>query len=177
MNVSLMIALALLYDSVYLWFHAHSVVSDVSLLSCSHTSACHGEHLLSSSLYPEMIADPFYLGGISLSIDSFWGPSCTLYLDIISSKNGTLVHLKWHLSLFNLRFSVLCTYITCLSIVSCSWPFSSYPTNWFHLWCQIHLTDAWIFFSVLCLNMSPSGAVPLGSLAYVYLLNRQADVV
>ena len=48
----------------------------------------------------------FYFGDdTSLSTCKSWGFGCTPHLDEISPKKGTLLHLKWHLSVFSLRFS------------------------------------------------------------------------
>ena len=49
--------------------------------------------------------------GISISAFSFCGSGCRACLDITSPKNGTDVHLKWHLSLLRLGF--MCLHIVC----------------------------------------------------------------
>ena len=52
-------------------------------------------------------------GGISVSTCSFWGSSCTTFLDTISLKNTTITHLKWHLLLFSFKLSLW----LCISII------------------------------------------------------------
>ena len=63
-------------------------------------------------------------GGISIAL-IFYGSCFTPFLDIIWPNNGTHIHLKWFLSLFNLRFTCLHTYRTLCSDSSWSLPFLS----------------------------------------------------
>ena len=46
-----------------------------------------------------------YIGVISFSAQSFLGAGCTPFLDITCLKSGSLVHPKWYIFLFNLKFS------------------------------------------------------------------------
>ena len=58
----------------------------------------------------------------SASVDLVF-PPCQ---DMISSKNGTGVHLKWHLSLFNFRSTCLQIFSTLHNVSSWSFPLASY---------------------------------------------------
>ena len=104
---------------------------------------------------------------------SIWGSSCTSSFYTISQRNGTFMHLKFHLSLFDLRFSFLHICIICLSIVSWLLPFSLYPK--IRILCVIpnKFGRSLNIFSSLHWNMFPTAAVPNGSLAYLYQLTSK----
>ena len=69
-----------------------------------------------------------FWGGISIDIHNFWGAICTPCPGIIFPRKGTPVHLKQHLSLFNMRFYPFHIWVTHLNVLSWFWPSSLYPT-------------------------------------------------
>ena len=92
-----------------------------SSMSIWHTSAFEVEIFPSSSLHLKSIVIPL---DISVSVHSFlWsgGPP----IDIISPKNVTLMHLKWHLFLFTYIFS---SGIAALLVSG----FCHGPCHWYH---------------------------------------------
>ena len=78
-------------------------------------------------------------------------------LDVISPKNGNLVHLKWYFSLFNVTFSFLHIYITHFSTVSWLWPFDR----------GLNIS------SMLCWSISLTGASPTGNISVPTKLTRK----
>ena len=70
-----------------------------------------------------------------VSAFSFFGSGVMPFVDIISLKNGTDVHLNWHLSLLSFIFSFLHSCSTLHSLLSWSSPS--------HLQLTIKIPSAW----------------------------------
>ena len=71
----------------------------------------------------------FYEVASPYKLSAFMSLGFTPFLDITSPKNGTDVHLKWHLSLFSFRFICLHIYSTLHSLSTWSLPSTSYSTT------------------------------------------------
>ena len=97
--------------------------------------------------------------------------------NITSPKNGTDIHLKWHLSLFSFRLTSLHLCSTFCTISSWSLPFSSYPTTKMSPAMPKTFGMSWQISLIFCWNISPAGAAPNGSHLYLYLPNWQTNVV
>ena len=99
-------------------------------------------------------------------------------LGITPLKNGTDVHLKWHLSLLNFRFT--CMHICNIPFIVCC-PGLCHHCHYlqpeYHLQCQIHLVKLLIFSFIFHSNISPAGAASNSNLLYLYLPNWHANVV
>ena len=102
-----------------------------------------------------------------MSVHSVHGSRCTC-LDIISLKMVTLVHLKWQLSYFNLKISILHICMTNLSsVMVVAALIVAYNKN--VIWNSKYI---WQILNIyVSLEHVPASAAPKGSLAYLYLLN------
>ena len=97
-------------------------------------------------------------------------------MGLVSPKNGTDVHLKWHLSLFNFKLTCLHLCITLHPVSSWSLPSASYLTtnissailNILGKSLNISLIFPW--------NISPAGVVPNGNHLYLYLQHWHASI-
>ena len=87
---------------------------------------------------------------ITVSAYNLQGSCCIIWLDTISLKNGTLLHLKWHLFLFNFRFSWWQICMICLNVWHGSCIHHHNIQLEYHLLYQTHLVAPWgshIFFT------------------------------
>ena len=97
-------------------------------------------------------------GGMLVSTFNFHGLGCTPSLGINSPKNRTEVHLKWHLSFLNFKFTFLHICSTCHKVLSWSFPSPSYHTTR-----MSSMMPNTLGRSMNTSSMSPVGAAPNGS--------------
>ena len=86
-----MTAMALFNTFWYVMFHVHSIFTDISPSSGSHTSAVTGKILLRYTVFLGMFVILFdFGGGMFVNAVNFLGSGLTLHLEIISPKYGIL---------------------------------------------------------------------------------------
>ena len=126
-----------------------------------------------------MLGVPFFVfgGGISISTFSFLGSGFTPCLDMISPKNGTDVHQKWHLSLLIFRFTCLHICSTLHSVSSWFLPSALYPAAKMSSAVPYTLGKSLNISFIFLWNISLVGAAPNSSLLYLYVQNWHANVV
>ena len=91
--------------------------------------------------------------------------------------NGTDVHLKWHLSLFNFKWTCLPLCNTLHTVSSWSLPSVSYPATNISSVIPNTLGRSLNILSIFLWNISPAGAAPNGNCLYLYLPNWHANVI
>ena len=155
----------------------HTALLDISFQSGSHTLAVLGENLPKYLIIPRKAWTSLLLGGISINALSFCGFCFTPYHDIISPKNGTDVHLKWHLSLFNFKLTYLHLCTTLHTVLSWSLPSASYPTTNNIISNTEYIGQIFKYFINLPLDISPAGAVPNRGHLYLHLPNWHVNII
>ena len=174
-HVSFLITFNVLsYRSWYILFHPHLTLMSVFTMVCTLLQSLVRTYF-SNSVYPEMTNSFLGFGGdISVSTCTFLGSRFTP-CQIISPRNGKLVHLKRHLSLLSFKFAYLhilktLSYVALWSLYCSSKPAlkmsSSIPKT-----LGIPQNNS----SIVILNMFPTGATHDGN--HMYLSNGQENVV
>ena len=96
---------------------------------------------------------------------------------MISPRNGTDVHLKWHQSLFTFRLTCLHMCSTLHDVSSWSLSSASYPTTNMSSAILNRLSNSSNISSIFLWNMSPASAALNGNCLYMYLPNWHANIM
>ena len=159
------------YSFWYYLFHIHLVLAD------SHTSTVAGENFPRWVISKEWRSFLLFGGGISVIACTLWGSGWTPCLDTIWPKKGALMHLKWHLHLFNLRVSKWPPiFVNCLHVLPWSLQSVSYPTIKTTSVILKTLGSSLKILSIFHWNASPTGAAPNNNILYPYLQNLKENV-